>query len=114
MFKIIGNNRYMIIFKETDVDKLVEQKFPILQEIHGIKAGQHTATVSIGLCRGINSLKDSETNARKALDMALGRGGDQVAIISNNIYEFSEVLPLLPKRSARCVCVLLQMQSSVR
>lgn len=97
LFKIIGNNRYMIIFKETDVDKLVEQKFPILQEIHGIKAGQHTATVSIGLCRGINSLKDSETNARKALDMALGRGGDQVAIISNNIYEFSEVLPLLPK-----------------
>lgn len=88
LFKIIGNNRYMIIFKETDVDKLVEQKFPILQEIHGIKAGQHTATVSIGLCRGINSLKDSETNARKALDMALGRGGDQVAIISNNIYEF--------------------------
>lgn len=88
LFKIIGSNRYMIIFKETDVEKLVEQKFPILQEIHTIRAGQHFATVSVGLCRGINSFKDSETNARKALEMALGRGGDQVAIISNNAYEF--------------------------
>ncbi len=88
LFKIIGSNRYMIIFRETDVEKLIENKFPILQEIHSIKAGQHSATISVGLCRGLNSLKDSETSARKALDMALGRGGDQVAVISNNVYEF--------------------------
>ena len=33
-------------------------------------------------------IKDSELNARKALEMALGRGGDQVAIIRDGSYEF--------------------------
>lgn len=88
LFKMTGNNRYMIIFKEKDIEKLIEEKFPILQQIHSIKAGQYKATVSIGICRGVGFLKDSETHARKALDMALGRGGDQVAIISDNNYEF--------------------------
>lgn len=88
LFKIIGSNRYMIIFRETDIEKLISEKFPILRQIHSIRAGQREATVSIGVCRGINSLKDSETYARKALDMALGRGGDQVAVITDNNYEF--------------------------
>ncbi|MBQ1453180.1 MAG: DHH family phosphoesterase, partial [Ruminococcus sp.] len=46
------------------------------------------ATISVGLCRGAGLVRDSEMNARKALEMALGRGGDQVAIIRDGNYEF--------------------------
>lgn len=88
LYKKISTNRYMIIFRETDVEKMVALKFPILKEIHEIDVKQHTATISVGLCRGANTLKESELNARKALEMALGRGGDQVAIIKNNSYDF--------------------------
>lgn len=88
LYKKVGNNRYMIIFKESDVEKMISAKFPILKTVRSITANHHIATVSVGLCRGTKLIKDSELNARKALEMALGRGGDQVAVLSNNSYEF--------------------------
>lgn len=88
LYKKISNNRYIIIFRESDVEKMVAAKFPILKEIHEITVRQHMATISVGLCRGAKTLKESELNARKALEMALGRGGDQVAVIRNNSYDF--------------------------
>lgn len=88
LYKKVGTNRYMIIFRESDVEKMITAKFPILKEIRSISVNNHIATISVGLCRGSKSLKDSEINARKALEMALGRGGDQVAVIKDNSYEF--------------------------
>lgn len=88
MYKKISNNRYMIIFKDADVDKMIEQRFPVLKDIRSIGTNRHIATISVGLCRGSKSVRDSELNARKALEMALGRGGDQVAVIKDNSYEF--------------------------
>lgn len=88
LYKKVGTNRYMIIFRESDVEKMIAAKFPILKEIRSISVNNHIATISVGLCRGSKSLKDSEINARKALEMALGRGGDQVAVIKDNSYEF--------------------------
>ncbi len=88
LYKKISTNRYMIIFRESDVEKMIAQKFPILKEIRSISVNNNIATISVGLCRGIKNLKSSEMNARKALEMALGRGGDQVAVIKDNSYEF--------------------------
>lgn len=88
LYKKIGTNRYIIIFRDSDVEKMIALKFPILKEIRSINVNNHIATISVGLCRGSKSLKDSELNARKALEMALGRGGDQVAVIKDNSYEF--------------------------
>lgn len=88
MYKKISNNRYMIIFKDADVDKMIAQRFPILKDIRSIGTARHIATISVGLCRGCKSVRESELNARKALEMALGRGGDQVAVIRENSYEF--------------------------
>nr|MBQ4173126.1 DHH family phosphoesterase [Ruminococcus sp.] len=88
MYKKITNNRYMIIFRDADIDHMVNQRFPILRDIRSIGTARHIATISVGLCRGSKTVRESELNARKALEMALGRGGDQVAIIRDNTYEF--------------------------
>ena len=88
MYKKITNNRYMIIFRDADIDLMVNQRFPILRDIRSIGTARHIATISVGLCRGSKTVRESELNARKALEMALGRGGDQVAIIRDNTYEF--------------------------
>lgn len=88
LYKKISTNRYMIIFRESDVEKMIAQKFPILKEIRSVSVNNNVATISVGLCRGTKNLKSSELNARKALEMALGRGGDQVAVIKDNSYEF--------------------------
>lgn len=88
LFKRLGNNRYMIIFRDADVEKMIAQKFPVLKNVRSIVSNRHIATISVGLCRGSKLVRDSEMNARKALEMALGRGGDQVAVIRDGNYEF--------------------------
>ncbi|MBR1483067.1 MAG: DHH family phosphoesterase [Ruminococcus sp.] len=88
MYKKISNNRYMIIFRDADIDKMIAQRFPILRDIRSVGTSRHIATISVGLCRGSKTVRESELNARKALEMALGRGGDQVAVIRDNAYEF--------------------------
>ncbi len=88
LYKRLGNNRYMIIFRDVDVEKMIAQKFPVLKNVRSISSNRHIATISVGLSRGCKLVRDSEMNARKALEMALGRGGDQVAIIRDGSYDF--------------------------
>ena len=59
----------------------MEQKFPVLDSVREIHVGNKiTPTVSIGIaCEGDN-LEELSQNAVKALDLALGRGGDQVVV----------------------------------
>lgn len=89
LYKKLSGNRYMIIMGEKELEKNIQAKFPILKDIRNIKLGSREATISIGVGRSSNGLKDCEVKARNALEMALGRGGDQVAIMKdNNTYEF--------------------------
>lgn len=85
----INNERYLMILEERSICAFVENKFEILDEIRKIKFGERRcATVSIGVGRGGSSLKECEIWARKALDMALGRGGDQAAVKQGESYSF--------------------------
>ncbi len=88
-FKKLSGDRYMVIMEERHVKKFIQEKFKILEDIRNIKLNDTTwATISIGLGRGGRTLKECEFWARKALDMALGRGGDQVVIKSFEKYKF--------------------------
>ncbi len=88
LYRKWGSSRYMIIFEERELKKLIENKFEILSKVREIRLGDVGATVSIGIGRGESSLRRSQLSAKRALDMALGRGGDQVAIINNGDFEF--------------------------
>ena len=89
LFKKISSDRYMIIFSEIDLKVIIEDEFSILNEVKELKLiDNKQATISIGISRNANSLKDNELEARKALEMALGRGGDQVAIKNLDEYTF--------------------------
>lgn len=89
LYKKLSGNRYMIIMGEKELERNIEAKFSILKDIRNIKMGSRAATISIGVGRGSTNLKDSELKARSALEMALGRGGDQVAIMKDSdSYEF--------------------------
>ena len=88
--KLSGGNRYLLVSDEHHIAWAAEKRFEILDVIRKIKApGNRSATVSIGIGRGARSLTESEQWARQALDMALGRGGDQVAVKTvNDDYDF--------------------------
>lgn len=88
LYRKLSDSRYLIIFDEKVLETQVEKKFRILDKVRQIEVGSLNATISIGIGRGCDTLKDSHASAKKALDMALGRGGDQVAILQNGEYEF--------------------------
>ncbi len=85
----LNDNRYMMVIEERYVKLFVERKFRILEEIRNIKTDENRyATISIGIGRNASNLKESELWAKKALDMALGRGGDQAVIKQQDTFSF--------------------------
>ncbi|MFT9055482.1 MAG: DHH family phosphoesterase [Ethanoligenens sp.] len=82
-------DKYLFIFEERHLRKIVESRFDILDGVRKIVAGEHMpATLSIGVGRGGKTFGQAEEMARQALDMALGRGGDQAAVKTSNGFEF--------------------------
>ena len=88
--KKLSSGRFFILSDERHVRDAMEKRFPVLDAVRAVKAGDRlTATVSLGVSRGAKSPQEAEAWARKALDMALGRGGDQVAVMQGeDKYEF--------------------------
>ncbi len=84
----LTSTRYMLIFEEQSLNEIIASKFPILEKIRGIKLNGRSATVSIGVSKGGDKLKENDLEARKALEMALGRGGDQAALYIEGEYRF--------------------------
>ena len=82
-------DKYMAIIQERGVKKIIENKFELLDRVRKMKIGTRmSVTVSIGIGREAEGLYESESMARQALDMCLGRGGDQATVKTQNGYEF--------------------------
>lgn len=88
-YKKMNGGRYLVILEERYIKRFIEEKFKVLGEIREIKINDRmNATISIGVGRGGSTVKECELWARQALDMALGRGGDQVAVKKCESYQF--------------------------
>lgn len=90
LYKKMYNGRYMIVFEERVIDELTDGDFSILDEIKEIPLENVICapTISIGIGRCAENFKQCELWSRNALDMALGRGGDQVAIKTKDQFLF--------------------------
>ena len=88
LLRRLGENRFIAIYEERVLEDQIEKKFRLLKKIRSITYNGRPVTVSVGIGHGCDSLTESARQARKALDMALGRGGDQVAILSEGEYTF--------------------------
>lgn len=87
--KKLSDGKYIILFEERHIRMFKSDKFRILNRIHSIKQDEHRwATISVGIGLGSDTMAESERWAQNALDMSLGRGGDQVSIKRGDSYEF--------------------------
>lgn len=83
--KRISSDRFIGVFNEQILHSLEKGKFSILDDIREITSKQNIAlTLSIGVGSGVSSLPELGEIAQSSLDLALGRGGDQVAIKQTN------------------------------
>lgn len=89
IFKKLSSGKYFVVFEEKYLKQFISEKFKIIDKIHSAQIDEHRyATVSIGISRGAENLFKAKNEAARALDMALGRGGDQVAVKGKSSYEF--------------------------
>jgi cyclic-di-AMP phosphodiesterase len=83
--KRINSERFIAVFNEHILLHLEKGKFSVLDEIREKTSKQNVPlTLSIGVGTGVSSLPELGTLAQSSLDLALGRGGDQVAIKKSN------------------------------
>ena len=85
----IGSDRFIAVVHEENLNRMIENKFDIVEKVKENKFGGAFGGVSlsIGIGKG-KDLVECEKSARQSLDMALSRGGDQVAIKDGENYEF--------------------------
>lgn len=77
----IEKDKYFVVFKHQYLQKLEEDKFNLLEDVKSVKVGNEMAvTLSIGIGDAAGSYNQKYDYARMAIDLALGRGGDQVVV----------------------------------
>lgn len=83
--KRTSSERFIGVLNEDILTKLMKTKFSILDEVREKTTSHNVSlTLSIGVGSGVSSLQELGDLAQSSLDLALGRGGDQVAIKQQN------------------------------
>lgn len=84
-----SKDKYIVITNQKGLSKLQENKFTILDTIRDIDYGNTLpVTISIGVGRSGDSIHENMKLATGALDLALGRGGDQAIVKTKDKFEF--------------------------
>ncbi len=81
LLRKLERNRFLFIFEKRDLDRAMEDKFSLLENIHQIVAPSGlAASISIGLGVDGATYDESYSFASLGIEMALSRGGDQAVI----------------------------------
>lgn len=88
LLRRLDRDQFLVVSEERYLRTMIERRFDILDQVRKITLGDVPFTLSIGVGQGAANLQESEKMARQALEMVLGRGGDQVAIKNGSNYSF--------------------------
>lgn len=80
--------RFFAVFERRCVDDIEKQKFALLDSVRNIQVESGTPltlSISVGMEPRIN---ESDESARQAMELALGRGGDQAVIKQGTSFRF--------------------------
>ena len=85
----ISREQYLLVINKENCLNLEKEKFQVLDKIREIsQQNSLPVTLSIGVGRDGNSINENLRMAISALDLALGRGGDQAVVKTNDKFTF--------------------------
>ncbi len=83
------NDKYLVIMNYFALESIKSKKFDILDQMKELNIGNTIPiTLSMGVCATENNIIESYDNAKGAIDIALGRGGDQAVLKSGPSFEY--------------------------
>ncbi len=84
-----SNDKFVAVIEERHIQEMIDKRFDILDKARQIMVNERlSVTLSMGVGRGGETLSESELFAKQALDMSLGRGGDQCSVKTATGFEF--------------------------
>ncbi|MBQ6117876.1 MAG: DHH family phosphoesterase, partial [Clostridia bacterium] len=89
VFRKYSDGKFIAVTECRNLDEMMAKNFNLLDTVRGYRheSGEVDITLSVGVGKEENFAM-CEASARQALDMARGRGGDQVAVKVGDSYEF--------------------------
>ena len=89
VYQKYDRDKYLMIFERRYLSALMQSKFSFIDEVKRVDTGTNAVvpTLSVGVGVG-NVPEDANRSAIAALELALGRGGDQAVIKDEAGYKF--------------------------
>lgn len=89
LMKKLQSGKYILFMRKSAYDEVEKNKFSILEKARNIDCGNSLpVSFSIGVGLDGDSIEETGEFASGAIDMALGRGGDQIAIRNRDGFSF--------------------------
>ena len=86
---VIDKDRYVMFVEKKYIDEMERNQFEILERVRNITdETKLPITISIGFSHNESTLEDRYKASQSALDIALGRGGDQVVLKKEKKFDF--------------------------
>ncbi|WP_374017810.1 DHH family phosphoesterase [Paenibacillus thiaminolyticus] len=81
LIRRLSSERYFLVMDVQTLKALEQTRYAILDEVREVLFGNKLpVTLSMGIAAGADSIAELGRMAQSSLDIALGRGGDQVAV----------------------------------
>lgn len=88
VYRRYENGRFFVVFEAQHLKKLEQERFSLLDSAHAIDTGT-SMLVSLSIAIGASDrVQRADESARQAMELALGRGGDQAVIKKGGGYVF--------------------------
>lgn len=89
LFRKYKKDGYVLVVKESSYNSFLKKGIVLLENVKKIEDIKYHLGISIGIGKSYPTLKELETEANNALNMALARGGDQIVVKERNLdYQF--------------------------
>lgn len=81
LVKKLEKDKFILMMRNRSLEELKKKRFSILEDVKSVNVGNDMAvTISIGIGINAPTYTQNYEYSRIAIDLALGRGGDQVVI----------------------------------
>lgn len=88
IYRRYENGRFLCVLEAAEVTKIEKEKFKLLEQARHLETGTGS-TLSLSVAVGMAPrIAQSEEGARTAMELALGRGGDQAVVRDGADYRF--------------------------